>query len=362
MDERYAREMRLGEIGRAGREAISLARVLCVGAGGLGHPAAMYLAATGVAKIGLVDDDVVEISNLHRQVLFDESDIGQKKVSAIARKLRAQNPSVDVCEHVARLNVQNAIEIFGGYDLILDCSDNFPTKFLVNDAAVKLNLPVVYAAISQFEGRLSVFWARRGPCYRCYMPASPKMIVPNCAEAGVIGAVAGIMGAMQALEAVKIIVMDAGTRGSFAPSIGVLHHFQLDTFQNTKLLVRKNPSCSVCSKERASIALEDVGQACQLGKRVITVTDFFQRRGDFALLIDVREEDEYAAGHIEGALNFPLSRIRGGESPVVLEPAKTLFYCERGARSSQALALLAARGFVSCLELKGGLEAYRNNR
>src|SRR5512134_1531173 len=287
---RYSRQIILPEIGETGQEKIGAAHVLVVGAGGLGCPSLLYLAAAGVGAIGIIDKDNVDISNLQRQILFDIEDTGRSKARAAKAHLETRNPEISITCFNERLDVLNALQIMGGYDVIVDGADDFATKFLINDAAVKLGKPVVYGSILGFEGQASVFWAKEGPCYRCLYPAPPAGYVPNCAEAGVIGALAGIVGSVQSMEVIKLLAGGEALR----PLIGKLWITDGRTMQTFNLAIPKNPACPVCSKSCEDIILKDEAQRCSAAMQEVLIEDV----GDHALFVDVREKDEWDAGHI----------------------------------------------------------------
>jgi len=355
--QRYNRQVILPDIGRDGQEKLRAARVLCIGAGGLGSPAALYLAAAGVGTLGLLDDDAVDLSNLQRQILFSSGDAGQPKARAGQQRLQALNPLIRVNCHPIRLCAANAEAILRDYDLVLDGSDNFATKFLLNDCAVKLGMPLVYGSILGFDGQMAVFWADEGPCYRCMLPQPPSGYVPNCAEAGVIGAVAGVIGCMQALEAIKLIVAGPDWRQRrLRPLVGKLcllgtHHWQL-----TQIEIPKNPACPCCSLPRAQIRLHDEAVAACALDPVHELSAAEVATLAAPQLLDVRSAEEFARGHLEGALNQPLDRL-GGEEPIDgLDPARDcVVYCQSGARSRRAIAELQRRGFSRLYNLQGGL-------
>lgn len=352
--ERYSRQMILPEIGAEGQARLLAARVLVVGAGGLGCPALLYLAGAGVGTIGIIDHDRVDVSNLHRQILFGADDTGKPKALAARDRLHALNPAITLHVHDAELTDENAPGLFASYDIIIDGTDNFPAKFLINDVAVKLGKPVVYGAIQGFDGQVSVFDAAHGPCYRCLYPESPRGQVQNCAEAGVIGALAGIAGTMQAMEAIKLIA----AHHSFAPLRGTLWMIDAKTMETRILAIRKNPDCPVCSRPAAEIVPRYASPVCAL----TTVRDI--ECGDLAaigdaVLIDVREKEEWDGGHIKGACHVPLSAIKN--DPEVFSPYRKkpcILYCQRGMRSRMAAEILMNAGFTELYSLKGGYETW----
>ncbi|WP_141733919.1 ThiF family adenylyltransferase [Oligoflexus tunisiensis] len=364
---RYARQMVLAEVGAEGQKKLAAGRVLIVGAGGLGAPAAMYLAAAGVGSIGLVDADQVDVSNLQRQIIYDNADQGRDKVTRAAARLQAMNPEVHVAAYPTRLTAANAVEIAAPYDIILDGSDNFSTKFLLNDLAYKLGKPLVYGTILRWEGQASVFWAPHGPCYRCLFPEPPQTYVPNCAEAGVIGAMGGIIGSVQALETVKLLLN--GSQGpqkdGLEPLVGQLFHLRAHTMETRRLALKKNPDCPCCSKSPADIVLRDLDNACDANaaKDVpnyaaaeLAVGD---RWRDF-IPLDIRESQEWLRGHLPAAHHWPLSKLQEGLLPELPTRSKpVLVYCQSGIRSQRALQILRAAGWQNLAHLSDGFGAWR---
>ncbi|HSK28526.1 MAG TPA: HesA/MoeB/ThiF family protein, partial [Candidatus Limnocylindria bacterium] len=350
---RYSRQTILPEIGETGQERIGAAHVLIVGAGGLGCPSLLYLTAAGVGAIGIIDDDNVDVSNLQRQVLFDTKDAGRSKAKAAKKHLEIRNPDISITCFPERLDVSNALQIMGGYDVIVDGTDNFAAKFLINDAAVKLGKPVVYGSILGFEGHASVFWAKEGPCYRCLYPAPPAGYVPNCAEAGVIGALAGIVGSVQSMEVIKLLTGGEALR----PLIGKLWVTDARTMQTSNFAIPKNPACPVCSRHPEDIILKDEPQLCVAAMREVSIKDV----GDHALFIDVREKDEWDAGHIEGAVHLPLSALMAGKKAELMKANAYVVYCAKGARSLKAIEILEAQGIHGALNLKGGYDGLRKS-
>lgn len=332
---RYSRQTVLSEIGEEGQKKISNASVLCVGAGGLGSPALLYLAAAGVGRIGIIDFDRVDKTNLQRQVLYTERDVGQPKAEAAASRLRALNSEIVIEPYVQELNVETASSLFPRYDIILDGTDNFAAKYLINDAAVKYEKPWIYGAIQRFDGQASVFDAARGPCYRCLFPHPPKAQIMNCAEAGVIGAVAGLVGMTQAMQVIQMITRNT----AFEPLIGRLWTVDARTMQTRILALAKNSQCLVCSNPAESVVLRYASPLCmaRAEKSVEQV-----RSMEKPYLIDVREQEEWEAGHIEGAHHWPLSRMMQGELPPLPPDQEIILYCQRGQRSLKALALVTA--------------------
>ncbi len=370
LEARYARQMILKEIGQTGQEKLAQSRVLIVGLGGLGSPAALYLAAAGVGTLGLLDDDRVDITNLQRQVLYTTADQGHSKVEKAALRLQELNPNLRINIHYERLHAANAIVLIQDYDIIIDGTDNFASKFLLNDVAVKLRKPLVYGSILRWEGQLAVFWAPYGPCYRCLFPAPPERPVANCAEAGVVGALAGTVGSLQALEAIKLIVAGAPPYEKLSPMLGHLWLIRSATMETQRLRIQRNPACPVCSKAADSISITDLHhgeQACGTLLKNAAAAGFEEyaaaelleknRWQDFQW-IDVREIEEWNAGHIPGAKHWPLSQLMSGHMPPELESETLLLYCQGGRRSAMAGELLLGRGFTLKGHMKDGFKAW----
>ena len=359
---RYARQAVLPGIGREGQAHIQRARVLCVGAGGLGCPVSLYLTAAGVGTLGIIDPDVVDVSNLQRQVLFAESEVGLSKVEAAGRRLSALNSEVHLVLHPEALCATNALSLLAAYDIVVDGTDNFAAKFLINDAATRLGLPIVHGTLSQFEGRVSVFWAKHGPCYRCLYPKPPRSPIQNCAEAGVLGGVAGVIGSIQAIEALKLAAAPGLAPGPLRTLLGRLLVVDTATMETSTFPVQKSSTCPVCAGPPEAIVLEDLAAACTFSGRgeppdTVSAKELATRLTDYTL-IDVREPDEWSRGHLEGSLNWPLSRLQRGEWPdlkVLTRPG--LLYCQAGVRSARALELLRPHA-PPLRHLTGGLNAW----
>lgn len=338
------------------------ARVLLVGAGGLGSPAAMYLAAAGVGTLGLVDFDAVDLSNLQRQIIHGTSDVGRPKLGSAASRLRDINPLVTIEDFAVRLDSSNAMEIIAGFDLVIDGSDNFPTRYLVNDACVLTGKPYVYGSVYRFEGQASVFAASGGPCYRClFREPPPAHLVPSCAEGGVVGVLPGIIGSIQALEAIKLIL---GKGETLVGRLALFDAWKLD-FRELKL--RRDPECSVCGENPTVRQLIDYEAFCGVGAiadgaKEITATELARRReieGDLQV-IDVREPYEWDICHIRGAVLVPLGELptRLGE----LDSRKEVVtVCHVGMRSLVALEVLRGAGFSRVRSLQGGIDAWARN-
>ncbi len=358
---RYSRHIMLPEIGLAGQERLKAARVLCLGAGGLGSPAALYLGAAGVGTIGLVDDDRVALSNLHRQLLHGTKDVGRPKTESASERLHEMNPEIDVRLHPCRFESGNAQEILREYDLIVDGTDNFATRYLSNDVAVFARKPNVYGSIFRFDGQTTVFAPHLGgPCYRCLFPEPPPPgAVPSCAEAGVLGVLPGMVGTMQATEALKLIL------GIGEPLIGRLVHFDALKMKFREFNLKRDPACPVCGERPTITAPIDYEMFCQgapdLTKAVpqIPVRELEKRmRSDRPfLLLDVREPFEYEMARIEGADLIPL-----GELPArwrELDREKEIYVlCHSGVRSERAAEFLRASGFPRVANVAGGIDAW----
>jgi adenylyltransferase/sulfurtransferase len=358
---RYSRHLIMPEVGLEGQGKLKSASVLIIGAGGLGTPSSTYLAAAGVGRIGIVDFDTIEKSNLHRQVLYSEKDIGKSKAEIARQRLLEINPNVSVEVHKVRLDSTNALEILGSYDIIMDGTDNFPTRYLVNDACVLLGKPNVYASIFRFEGQASVFYAREGPCYRCLYPEPPPPgLVPSCAEGGVLGVLPGIMGSIQAVEAIDLIL------GKGRPLIGRLVLFDaLDmTFKELKL--RKNPNCLVCGPNATVKKLIDYEAFCGVEEGLGAELEVSPKalkelidNGREMVVLDVREPFEYEIAHLNDAKLIPLAQLAGRVNE--LDTARPIVvYCHTGQRSAQAVRFLNGLGFKKAKNLKGGIKAWGN--
>ena len=348
MASRYERQISLDEIGEVGQEKLSHASVLCIGAGGLGCPALLYLAAAGVGRIGIVDFDVVDESNLQRQVLYNHDDLGKNKAECAKIRLNALNSDIQIDAYPARLMSESVVTLFENYDLILDGTDNFETKYLINDAAVKYGKPFIYGSILRFEGQVSVFNYQDGPCYRCLFEDAPREAVPTCGEAGVIGAVAGIVGMVQAMEAIKLILDDP----SFEILSGKLWSINTKSMESRIFHLPKDPRCSVCSIDKKEIILQSSSPNQEISAEdAQSVKD--------TIFLDVRELHEWDAGHIEGARHFPLSALLQGAVPDIAPGERLIVYCQAGVRSQQAIGIMAQKGFTDLTNLAGGYEAWR---
>jgi sulfur-carrier protein adenylyltransferase/sulfurtransferase len=356
---RYSRHILLPQVGEEGQRALKRARVLLVGAGGLGSPAALYLAAAGVGTMGLVDFDTVDLSNLQRQILHGSAGIGGSKLDSARDRLRDINPEVHIEPYATRLSSENALEIARGYDLIIDGTDNFPTRYLINDTSVLLGIPNVHGSVFRFEGQASVFGADGGPCYRClFREPPPPHLVPSCAEGGVLGVVPGLVGTIQATEAVKLIL------GLGDTLVGRLLLIDVLAMSFRTIAVRKDPECPACGTREITelIDYEDFcsGGAAQEsvagGVSEIQPAQLADRiaRGEQLEIIDVREPYEWQIGHIPGARLVPLSTI-ADEIPRLDKKRTIILYCKVGARSLYAAQQLAKAGASDVRNLAGGI-------
>jgi len=360
---RYSRHLIMPEVGMEGQQRLKAARVLCVGAGGLGSPLALYLAAAGVGTLGLVDFDVVDVTNLQRQIIHSTADIGRKKLDSAAERLRGVNPHVDVRTFETRLTSDNALQIVRDFDIVVDGTDNFPTRYLVNDACVLTGKLNVYGSIFRFEGQVSVFAAKDGPCYRCLYPEPPPPgLVPSCAEGGVLGILPGLVGVMQATEAVKLIL------GRGEPLVGRLLLVDALGMRFRELKLRKNPECPVCGPRPTITRLVDYEEFCgvrgeeaqaEAGRVPEIQVEELKRRldaGEDVFLLDVREPHEVAICGLGGHL-IPLGDIpkRAHE----LDSSRPIVaYCRSGMRSAKAVAFLRQAGFRKVRNLAGGILAW----
>jgi len=357
---RYQRHLSLREIGAAGQEKLKGARVLVIGAGGLGSPAALYLAAAGVGTLGIVDCDRLEVSNLQRQVLFDTGGIARLKAEAARERLQGLNPQIEVIAHAVELCSANVRDVFAGYDLVLDGTDRLSTRYLVNDACVILAKPLVAAAIHRFEGQAMTYVPGRGPCYRCLFPEAPDGLVANCAEAGVLGVLPGVLGTIQATEAIKLIL------GIGEPLVGRLLTYDALDMRFQEFSFERRRDCAVCGDSPTITEPRDCGELCSgaalAGVRRLSAVDLRalldqNPRASAFVLIDVREPREFSASHLEGAINIPVSELerRLEEIPPQAIP---VFICRSGGRSLAACALAVGGGVASPAHLEGGLLAW----
>ena len=376
--ERYSRNMLVPGVGVVGQQRIRAARVLLVGAGGLGSPAALYLAAAGVGTLGIVDDDRVALSNLQRQVIHRCGDVGVAKVDSARRAVAELNPDVEVVTYPVALTSANAMEVLAGWDVVIDGTDNFPTRYLVGDACVLAGIPLVHGAVYRFDGQVSVFDSRRGPCYRCLHPAPPPAdAVPSCAQGGVLGVLPGLVGTLQATEALKLVV------GGGEPLVGRILMVSAWRARYEEVAVVRNPDCPVCGKHPTVTGLIDYEQFCGLrlpedgtSDEEVTMKEIsaVQLRevlaggsasdgagGGMPLVLDVREPHEVEVVHIDGSVNVPLGQVveRMGE----LDPGRTtVVTCAAGIRSAKAITALAEAGYAGeLINLTGGMKAWQES-
>ena len=366
---RYSRHLIVPEVGMEGQLKLKAAKVLLVGTGGLGAPLGLYLAAAGIGRIGLVDFDVVDFTNLQRQVIHFTKDVGRPKIDSAAEKMQALNPNVEIVKHEVALSSENALDIIKDYDLVVDGTDNFPTRYLVNDACVLLGKPNVYGSIFRFEGQATVFAYEGGPCYRCLYPEPPPPgLVPSCAEGGVLGILPGTIGLIQATEAVKLIL------GIGEPLVGRLLLYDALGMRFRELKLRKNPECPICGDHRTITRLIDYYQFCGVPQHVpqeapkeetkvaegeieVTEVKAMLDRGDDFVLIDVREPHEYQICNIPAAKLIPLGEV--GKRLGELDPeADIVIHCKSGMRSARACGILKAAGFKQVRNMKGGILAW----
>ena len=355
---RYARHLTIPDVGMEGQKRLKAAKVLCVGAGGLGSPVTMYLAAAGIGEIGLVDFDRVDFSNLQRQILHATGDVGKLKTDSAFERLSGINPEVKVTTYEEAMNDQNAASIAEPYDLIIDGTDNFTTRYLTNDLAVLTGKPNVYGSIYRFEGQVTIFAPHLGgPCYRCLFPEPPEPgQVPSCAEGGVLGVLPGVIGCLQANEAIKLIL------GIGDPIIGRLLHFDALSFRFREINLRRDFECAVCGEEPTIQELKEIVFNCEMREHPLREIDVHQLKARLEnnrslVLLDVREPAEVEVGKIEQSIVIPLGELpdRVGE----LDPgAETIIHCKAGSRSAKALAILNESGFVDACHVQGGITAW----
>jgi molybdopterin/thiamine biosynthesis adenylyltransferase/rhodanese-related sulfurtransferase len=364
---RYSRHLIIPEIGMTGQKRLKNAKVLCVGAGGLGSPALLYLAAAGVGTLGIIDFDVVDESNLQRQIIHGQSDIGRPKARSARDSIAEINPYVNVVLYEEALTTDNAMEIFSQFDLIVDGTDNFATRYLVNDACVLLGKPYVWGSIYRFDGQASVFWAEYGPCYRCLYPDPPPPgMVPSCAEGGVLGVLCGSIGSIQVTEAIKLIT---GTGDSLSGRLMIYDALEM-SYRTVR--VRKDPECAICGKNPTVTALIDYDAFCgavseeaqeAASGSTITATELKSMidNGDDIFLVDVREPNEYEIVSIPGATLIPKDQFLTGAALERLPQDKRIvLHCKSGARSAEALAVVKNAGFGDAVHVGGGVLAWVN--
>ncbi len=362
---RYSRHLIIPDVAMDGQKRLKNAKVLAIGAGGLGSPVLMYLAAAGVGTLGIVDFDTVDESNLQRQIIHGRSDVDRLKAQSARDTIREINPYVDVVIHAERLESSNALETLAPYDLIVDGTDNFATRYLVNDACVLLGKPYVWGSIYRFDGQASVFWAEHGPCYRCLYPEPPPPgMVPSCAEGGVLGVLCGSIGSVQATEAIKVIT------GIGHSLVGRLQVYDALEASWRTINVRKDPECPVCGKNPTITALIDYEEFCGVvsteaaeaaqgstltARELADLVD----AGDDVFLVDVREPAEYEIVKIPGSVLIPKDEILSGRALAMIPQERpVVLYCKTGVRSAEALAALKAAGFRDARHLQGGVTAW----
>ena len=364
---RYSRHLIIPDVAMAGQKRLKNAKVLVIGAGGLGSPALMYLAAAGVGTLGIVDFDVVDESNLQRQIIHGQSDIGRSKAASARDSVEQINPNVTLNLHELRLDTSNALELFAQYDLIVDGTDNFATRYLVNDACVLLHKPYVWGSIYRFDGQASVFWADHGPCYRCLYPEPPPPgMVPSCAEGGVLGVLCASIGSVQVNEAIKLIT------GIGEPLVGSLMVYDALAMEYRKISVRKDPNCAVCGEhptvtglidyEEFCGVLSDEAQQAAIGSTITAgeLKDLIDSDKPIAL-IDVREPAEWEIVRIPGATLIPKDEILRGDALAQMPQDKQIvMYCKTGVRSAETLAAVKAAGFRDAVHVQGGVAAWVN--
>ncbi len=357
---RYHRQLLLPEIGIAGQERLKAVRVLVIGAGGLGSPAALYLAAAGVGTLGVLDCDQVELSNLHRQVLFDTAAVARPKVAAARDRLASLNPEIVVVAHAVELRAANVRELFHQYDVIVDGTDRPSTRYLINDACVILGKPLVAAAIHRFEGHAMTYVPGRGPCYRCLFPQAPDGLVANCAQAGVLGVLPGVLGAIQATEALKLIV------GMGEPLVGRLLTFDALELHFDELSFERRPDCAVCGDRPTITEPVDLDGAFggamsravhRLAPPALRALLEAHPGGGGLLLIDVREPREFSVGHLDGAINISLAEL-AARLPAIPRGTRPVFICRSGARSLAACGVAMREGLTEPSHLEGGMLAW----
>jgi molybdopterin/thiamine biosynthesis adenylyltransferase/rhodanese-related sulfurtransferase len=362
---RYSRQIIMPELGVDGQRRLKAARVLCIGAGGLGSPAALYLASAGIGTLGIVDPDDVDLTNLHRQILHGTKDVGRSKLESARDRLRDANPNVEVEIHNARFTSDNARELVARYDVVVDGTDNFPTRYLSNDVCVCARKPNVYGSVFRFDGQSTVFAPHLGgPCYRCLFPEPPPAgSVPNCAEAGVLGVLPGIIGMIQATEAVKLIL------GNGEPLIGRLLHFDALKMKFREFNLKRDPECPVCGEKPTITSPIDYEQFCGTNADVegpapaaiptVSVSELKQKidKNNPIVILDVREQFEYDIARIEGSRLIPLDELPDRVSELD-QNAEIIAHCHTGVRSAMAVQFLQGKGYKRSFNLEGGIDAW----
>ncbi|HXL16740.1 MAG TPA: adenylyltransferase/sulfurtransferase MoeZ [Streptosporangiaceae bacterium] len=364
---RYSRHLIIPDVGMTGQKRLKNAKVLCVGAGGLGSPALLYLAAAGVGTLGVIDFDVVDESNLQRQIIHGQSDVGRPKALSARDSIKEVNPYVDVVVHQEALTNDNVMEIFSGYDLIVDGTDNFATRYMVNDACVLLGKPYVWGSIYRFDGQASVFWAEYGPCYRCLYPEPPPPgMVPSCAEGGVLGVLCASIGSIQVNEAIKLLT------GIGEPLVGRLMVYDALEMSYRSLNIKKDPDCPICGKNPTITELIDYDAFCGVvsadaqeaaAGSTITAAELKEMldRKDDIFLIDVREPNEYEIVSIPGSVLIPKEQFLNGSALERLpQDRRIILHCKSGVRSAECLAVVKNAGFSDAVHLGGGVLSWVN--
>ena len=355
---RYSRQIVIPQFQASGQERIRNAKVLCIGAGGLGSPALIYLAAAGVGTIGIVDFDTVDETNLHRQVLYGQSDIGKKKVDVAKSKIEERNPLVEINVYPVRINPSNVFEIMADYDIVIDATDNFATRYLINDAAVLLKKPYVWGSVNRFDGQAAVFWSTLGPCYRCLHPEPPAPgSVQSCADAGVFGVLCASVASIQVNEVIKAIT------GIGELQIGKLMIYEALEAEHSKIDIHKNPLCVICGENPTQVSLlENYESFCGVASAPeISVEELkkkFEANDDF-ILIDVREPEEFASSRIPGSVLIPKAHFFDATALDLLPRDKEIIlHCRSGVRSAHCLAIIQGAGFMNSRHLGGGILAW----
>jgi len=364
---RYSRHLIIPDVGMTGQKRLKNAKVLCVGAGGLGSPALLYLAAAGVGTLGVIDFDVVDESNLQRQIIHGQSDVGRPKALSARDSIKEVNPYITVVVHEESLDSDNVMEIFAGYDLIVDGTDNFATRYLVNDACVLLGKPYVWGSIYRFDGQASVFWAEYGPCYRCLYPEPPPPgMVPSCAEGGVLGVLCASIGSIQVTEAIKLIT---GIGESLAGRLMIYDALEMSY---RSLNIRKDPDCAICGDNPSITELIDYDAFCgaisadaqdAVSGSTITATELktMLDRNDDIFLVDVREPNEYEIVSIPGAMLIPKDKFLTGAALELLpQDRRIVLHCKSGVRSAECLAVVKNAGFSDAVHVGGGILSWVN--
>lgn len=352
---RYSRHLSLREVGVEGQQKLKAAKVLLVGVGGLGSPSALYLAASGVGTIGVIDSDKVDVSNLQRQVLYDTDSVGRPKAEAAKERLLALNPEIELIAHAVELRAANVQDIFGRYDIVLDGTDRFTTRYLSNDACVILRKPLVSAAIHRFEGQAMTYVPGRAPCYRCLFPEPPADgIVPNCAEAGVLGVLPGVMGTIQATEAIKLVI------GVGEPLLGRFLTYDALAMRFEEFRFSRRRDCAVCGEQPTIREPADLAELCsaEVIDRVsrLTPAQLWPQLPTVAI-VDVREPKEFAVSHLPGAMNIPVGQLQNRIADIPADKA-AVFICRSGSRSLTASAIASRAGLTNAAHLEGGLLAW----